>query len=435
MQNLLQLQVHGTLKTEHKASSANLWKSPASLLRHCAYFAKIKLLLLFLLLSPCLQAQNRNAIGVNFIYGPKVIGQAGTYQGVGVSYIINTIYNEAQWARMLNVKSIVVDATFNDMENMRCGQAMAAYNPQFATEGYFGKHISLTGSIDIGIVKTDGFNILLSPTVGLLYSTKDYFNTGGVNQLIGTPLNALIGAKLKIELPVTANVNLQVGVGASHTSNSGTGHPNVGLTRISTSVGFLQNISYANVTTPKFCLPDNALSVELIAGYTAQQKTGFYQLNGVNLQLDKAYREKTSPIAKGALSFGYHHYLNDLVGVKAGADIIYSDRLSVLGSATRDTTSFIETYQGAYTPINSHFNVGLNAGIDLCLGRLVFGFSYGYYIGGYERYVYKHGGNKFEYGPLSYITYDAKYFITPKFAIAAKSFPHNFGGVGVNFSF
>jgi hypothetical protein len=427
MQNLQQLTAPNTVKTG---------LTIVSLSRQYVASAKIKLLLLslLLLLSYCLQAQNNNAIGVNVIYGAKIIDQTGSYQGIGVSYIINTIYNEGEWARMLNVKSIAIEAAFNDMSNMRGGQTMTAYKPQFSAGGYFGKHISLTGSIDIGVIKTDGFRVLLSPTIGLLYSTKHYFNTGGVNQVMGAPINAIVGAKLKVELPISANTNLQVGADASHISNSSMAHPNVGLTRISTFVGILKNISYADITTPKFYLPDNALSVEFIAGYTSQQTTGFYQLNGVNLQLDKTYQEKTSPIAKGALSLGYHHYLNDLVGVKAGADVIYSSRLSVLGSSTSDTTNFIKTYQGSYTPINSHFNVGLNAGVDLYLGRLVFGFSYGYFIGGYEHYVYKKGGNQFEYGPLSYITYDAKYFITPHFAITAKSFAYNFGGVGVNLS-
>jgi hypothetical protein len=434
MQNLPKLIVCGTLKSALNIISPKQRKHLVNLLTQCVASAKIKLLLLLLLLSLRLQAQ-QNAIGLNYIYGAKVMEQAGTYQGIGVSYVINPIYNEGQWARMLNVKSIVIEGAFNDMSNVRCGPAIAAYKPQFATSGYFGNHISLAGSIDIGIIKTDGFNVLLSPTVGLLYTTKNYFNTGGVNQVMGRPLNAIVGIKLKVEVPVTANTNLQVGADMAHISNSNTAHPNVGLSRISTFIGILQNVSYANTTTPKFSLPDNALSVELVAGYTAQQTTGFYQLNGVNLQLDKTYREKTTPMAKGALCLGYHHYLNDLVGVKAGADLIYSRKLSALGSATSDTTSFVASYQGDYTPIKSHFNVGLNAGIDLCLGRLVFGFSYGYYVGGYEHYIYQEGGNKFEYGPSSYLTYDAKYYITPKIAIEAKSFPYNFGGVGVNINF
>jgi|GEM_PF-2319805 hypothetical protein len=435
MHNLLQLTISGTIIAGFVTASPGQWKRPVSLLRQLMAPAKIKLLLLFLLLSSCLRAQDKDAIGINFMYGAKVINQVGTYQGISVSYVVNTIYNEAQWARMLNVKSIVIEGAFNNMQNVSCGAAMASYKPMFASGGYFGNQLSLTGAIDMEVVKADGFNILLSPTMGLLYTTKDYFNTGGINQVMGSPLNVVVGAKLKFEMPVTANTRLQMGTEVSHISNSGTVHPNVGLDRISTFVGILQNISYANITTPKFSMPDNALSVELVAGYTAQQKTGFYQLNGVDLQLDKTYHEKTSPIAKGALCLGYHHYLNDLVGIKAGADIIYSQRLSVLGSSTSDTTNFIKTYQGAYTPINSHFNVGLNAGIDLCLGRLVFGLCYGYFVGGYEHYIYQSSGDKFEYGPLSYIAYDAKYYITPQFAIEAKSFARNFGGVGVNLSF
>jgi hypothetical protein len=426
------------LGTKKRAATTIAVKLNVCLLRRlkpCMGLPTSNTLIVFLLLSTSLQAQDKNAIGVNFVYGAKVINQVGTYKGIGVSYIINTIDNEAQWARMLNAKSIVIEAVFNDMSNVSCGAAMAAYNPRFASPGYFGNHITLTGAIDIRIFKTEGFSLFLSPTVGLLYTTKNYFNTGGVNQLMSRPLNAIAAVKLKLELPLSTNTTLQLGADAAHISNSSTSQPNVGLDRISTSIGILQNISYARITTPKFCLPENALTIEIIAGYTAQQTTGFYQLNGVNLQLDNTYRVETTPIAKGALCLGYHHYLNDVLGVKAGADIIYSQRLSADGSITSDTTNFIKTFQGAYSPINSHFNVGLNAGIDLCLGRLVFGLCYGFYAGGYQRYVYQAGGNKFEYGPSSYITYEAKYYVTEQFALSAKSFPRNFGGVGVNFSF
>lgn len=403
----------------------------------CRYMvlAKSKVLIPLLLLSPGLHAQDKNAIGLNVIYGAKVIDHAGDYRGIGVSYIINTIDNRAQWTRILNVKNIVIEATFNDMSNVRSGLAMAAYNPRFANAGYFGNHITLTGAIDIGVITTDRFSVLLSPTVGLLYTTKDYFNTGGVNQLMSRPLNAIASVKVKLQVPISANTSLQLGADAAHISNSSTAQPNVGLDRISTSIGILQNISYAKTIAPKFSLPVNALSVEIIAGYTAQQTTGFYQLNGVSLQLDKSYRNATTPIAKGALCLGYHHYLNDVLGVKAGADIMYSHTLSTPASLTADTTNFIRTFQGAYTPINSHINVGLNAGIDLCLGRLVFGLCYGYFVGGYQSYIYQAGGNRFEYWPSSYITYEAKYYITEQFALSAKSFPRNFGGVGVNFSF
>jgi hypothetical protein len=91
----------------------------------------------------------------------------------------------------------------------------------------------------------------------------------------------------------------------------------------------------------------------------------------------------------------------------------------------------MQTFQGDYTPVYGHLNVGVNAGIDLRMGRMVFSGTYGYFLGGYQRYIYKAGGNRFEYGRMFYGTLSAKYFITPNIALAAKSYLNNFGGIGV----
>ena len=175
------------------------------------------------------------------------------------------------------------------------------------------------------------------------------------------------------------------------------------------------------------------MAIELIGGYTGQITTGFYQLKGVNLQLDKSFRKSTTPIFKAGLSASYSRYVNNVLGLKVGTDVVYSSKTSPLGSATSDTTRFIQTFQGDYTPVYSHLNVGLNAGIDLRLGRVVFSGSYGYFLGGYERYNYNggKGDNNFEYGRMFYSTLSAKYFITRNIAVSAKSFLNNFGGIGV----
>jgi len=394
---------------------------------------KVKLLLLLLTVSAGAYAQNRNTIGANFMYGATMFGTQGAYKGVGINYNISTANYESEWTRVLNVENITIDATLYNMDGVSGSDALTAFNPKFKNNGYFGTHLALAGGIDIRLLNTNGFRVLLAPGLGLLYSTKDYANTGGVNQVMGGRINIISSAKLKLVFPVTYNTHLQIGAVIAHSSNSNTSKPNVGLNKVESFIGITHGLSSAPTTmrVPKFNLRNHALALELIGGLTGQITTGFYQLNGVSLQLDKSFHKSTSPIIKAGLAASYTHYLNNVIGVKAGADLVYSSKTSPLGSTTSDTTRFMQTFQGDYTPVNSNLNVGVNAGIDLRMGRMVFSGSYGYYLGGYQRYIYKEGGNRFEYGRMFYGTVSAKYFITPNIALAAKSYLNNFGGIGV----
>ena len=395
----------------------------------------LKLVLLLLVSTFTMNAQDKNSVGVNFMYGAKMFGTQGAYNGVGINYNINTANYASEWTKILNVQNIAIEATLYDMSHISCGDAMTAYNIRFRDQGYFGNHIALSGGIDIRLINTNRFTLLFNPALGVLYSTKDYVTTNGVNQILGCHLNVIGSAKLKLDLPVTYKTHIQIGAGISHCSNSNTSLPNIGLNKIESFIGISQGLSLTNIRAPKFDLCSNAISVELIAGYTGQITTGFYQLNGINLQLDKSFRKETTPIAKAALSLSYTHYLNAVLGIKAGTDVVYSSKTSPLGSVTSDTARFIQTFQGDYTPVYSKFNVGLNAGIDLRLGRFVVSGNYGYYLGGYERYIYKAGGDRFEYGRLFYTTLAAKYFITRQVAIEAKSYLNNFGGLGLQWGF
>jgi hypothetical protein len=388
-----------------------------------------------LMITSYLDAQDRNALGVNLIYGANVLNQRVTYQGLGVSYNISTVNNKAEWTKILNVKSINIDAAFYDMCNISGGDNIMARDAILRNKGCFGNDFALSGSIDMGLIDLDAFKVLFSPGLGVVYSTKDYFTTRGVNHVLGCHVNEISSAKMKLVFPVTTNFYIYMGAGISHISNSNTTSPNIGLNRIESFIGITQGLDYPNNHAPKFSLDQNSVSVEAIAGYTTQATTGFYQLKGVNLQLDKSYRKQTKAIAKAALSLSYNHYLNDVVGVKIGTDVVYSSKTSPLGSCTSDTTRFIQTYQGKYTPVYSNLNVGLTTGIDLRLGRFVFSGTYGYYLGGYENYIYKSGADRFEYGREFYITFAGKYYITPNLALEAKSYLNNFGGAGINLSF
>ncbi|MFD0750283.1 hypothetical protein ACFQZS_09035 [Mucilaginibacter calamicampi] len=395
---------------------------------------KLKLILLLLTVTSSVYAQNRNTIGANFMYGATMFGTQGAYKGIGINYNISTAKNESEWTRLLNVESISIDATLYNMNGVSGSDALTVYNPKFRDQGYFGNHIALSAGMDIRLININGVKVLLAPAFGVLYSDKDYVTTGGVNQVMGGRLNAISSAKLKLVLPVTYNTHLIIGAGIAHCSNSNTSHPNIGLNKVESFIGITQGLSSGNMRVPKFKLGRNPISVELIAGYTGQITTGFYQLKGVNLQLDKTFRNSTTPIVKAGLTASYTHYINNVLGLTLGTDIVYSSKTSPLGSATSDTAAFMQTFQGDYTPVYSNFNVGLNTGVDMRLGRMVFSGSYGYYLGGYEHYIYKAGGNRFEYGRMFYSTLSAKYFITPKVALGVKSYLNNFGGIGVHVS-
>ena len=390
---------------------------------------------MFLLLTTfCSQAQNKNSIGVNFIYGPKIYDTKGTYKGVGLNYNINTVNSTAEWTKVLNVENININATLYDLTDVTAGNRMAAYLPKFTNKGYFGYDMALEGGIDMRMVNFNGVKLLVSPGLGLIYSTKDYASTHGVNQMVGRKLNVIGSAKLKLDIPVATDTHIKIGAGFAHISNAGTALPNNALNRIESFVGVTQSLSLAKTSAgeSKFKLGRNAFSAAVIVGYTSQVKTGFYQLKGINLQTDASFRKSTPPITRASASLGYNHYLNDVLGVRVGTDLVYSSKLSPFGSTTSDTTKFLQTFQGDYTPVNSHLNVGLNAGVDINLGRFVFTTSYGYYLGKYQKYVYVQFNNKFVYERQFYTTFAARYYITPKIAFEAKSYMHSFGGIGLN---
>ena len=396
---------------------------------------KITLPLVFLFLTLCLNAQNRNAISMAVVYGNKVLDENGTYKGLNISYQFNTANNMADWTKQLNVKNINIEAGINDMSNITGGCNLTAYNAPIKNKSYLGSNITLTGGLDIGLIDLNRFKLMFSPGIGVAYATKTYFNTRGVNQMLGCHLNAMGTASIKLLIPVTNDVSVNMGAGISHISNSNTTCPNVGLNYVNSFIGITNYLGYATKTAPQFNVLTNTLSVEVIAGYTRQATTGFYQLKNVNLQLDHSYRKPTKPIAKAAVSIDYNQKINNIIGLKTGADFVYSAKTSPLGNTTNDTTRFIETFQGKYTAIYHNLNVGISAGFDLYLGRLVLSANEGYFLGGYESYSYHSGADKFNYGNELYTTLSARYFVTPNLALEAKSFLSNFGGVGVDLRF
>ena len=215
---------------------------------------KIASLLILLISALSLKAQDRNAVSAIFLYGNKVFDENGTYKGLGLSYQFNTVNNKADWPRLLNIKNINIEAAIYDMGNITGGSSLTDYDEKMKNTHYFGSNITLTGGVDIGLIDLSAFKLMFSPGLGVVYATKTYFNTHGINQVLGCHLNAMGTARLKLLVPVTDDVFFNFGAGLSHISNSNITCPNVGLNCLDTFIGLTQYIDYPKTTSPKFSL-------------------------------------------------------------------------------------------------------------------------------------------------------------------------------------
>jgi hypothetical protein len=233
--------------------------------------------------------------------------------------------------------------------------------------------------------------------------------------------------KLKVLLPISESTDLQISSGISHSSNSRTTMPNDGLNRIEALIGITKSLGETKMKYQDFKLPQNSISVEVLSGYTGQIKTGYF----MPVYIQKNYNSSDN-ISKSSVSIYYNHYINDVFGIKIGTDLIYSSK--ILNKSNKNT--FIETYQGNYTP-DSHINTGSNLGINVCLNRIVFSGSY-LYLFSKQYNINLQNVNLLKEEKLVnrfYTTFSCKYFINKTFALEVKSYLYDFGSAGISLNF
>lgn len=210
-------------------------------------------------------------------------------------------------------------------------------------------------------------------------------------------------------------------MGLFHFSNAAYKLPNEGVNFINTSIGIVKglntfekerNISFADIadkTTFEFGIGIGH------RGLAQEFKTPASSLN------DSLQRKfGTSKLNNIGMCIGYNYRLNPLLSLKASSDVVYY-------TTTYYTPNYKITSQDFGTS-KDNFTVGLSSGFDIWLNRLVFEWSYGYYL--HLNYATT---------PIhAYWIFGAKYYFKPWFAFEAKEYLHrteaHYANFGVLFS-
>lgn len=363
----------------------------------------MKKLLLMLLLCP-LAYRSLAQFSVSSIFVPKsfstlhepVIGYSG---GAAVAYYIPL--SSSDWASEVNANYAIIKAQYIDMNSV-----------SVFSNRVFGASILLTAGPSIRLLRTEsGMNLSFNPAVGLSYSTKTFYNTANINQVVGSHLNIVSEAELALNYKV-----LRTAVGISHQSNSNVSAPNSGVNRIVFSFGILTDVLDEPTGDHQVIHSNtNHLDIAITAGEAGTVRTGYYYMRGTNKGVypDTAVQTKTAGLPKLSLSLHYTHQLTTVFGLRLGSDLIYNTK-------PLNWDHFFQTNQGDYTSYN-RLNTGITAGLSVGFSKLVFSGDYGYLI--YSRLL---NSNKH-----AYTAFSAQYLFTDNFGLQAKSYTGNFGGLGI----
>jgi len=354
---------------------------------------------------------NLNSIAITPIQGVTTFSTynsplKGNFYGAELAYQLNMANNNADWARLFHVKDIGLVASYVNLGDI-------SLTGKHDTRGLFGSNYGIISCLDLLLFETDKINLIFSPGIGFVYSTQTFYTTD--NPIVGSHINLAFRAGLKLETPISSSTRIQAGVNFSHYSNASVQLPNDGLNNVYASLGVVRDINQNGPAAQKNTFGiNNKHSFEFSVGIGRRGlvKTGLFKNpeTGVNMYLtDSAARKKTaSNLYQASFYAGYNYRLNPFLSLKAGTDAIYY-------SKTFSWNNFFTTYQGSGTSYD-HLSVGLSAGADIWLGRLVFMANYGHYLHYNSLY------------PIHfYSTIGGKYYITNRLALNTTYRSHGSG--------
>lgn len=356
----------------------------------------------------------RYAVSADYVQGIKAFSSfntpfRGSYYGAQAAYHIFT--DSVGWAKKLSIKDIELQASYLNLQNITFNGAT----------GLLGNHYALTTGLNILLIKWGEVSWMVSPGGGMLYAPKNFYTTYNQNFIIGSALNVLVYARTKIVVPLSPGVSLEGGAGISHTSNGSLSFPNDGFDNISAFAGIMAEFNKTKRSTHKkeFEADDSRFEVTATIGGRSEEKTGYTKNLKTNIgyYADTAIQRQTPLIYQANLLLNYRYRLSPLFSVTAGTDAAYYFR-------TFSWNNFFRTYEGPFTSY-AHFSLGVTAGVNLSIGRLVFSPGTGYYV--FDRFLYP--DTRF------YTTLGIKYFVTPRMALQVRTIINDYTGAGISVGF
>ncbi len=114
----------------------------------------------------------------------------------------------------------------------------AIHVSRFGNNDVFGTAIGAMATAKFWMVRSERVDAFFRVGAGAAYITKQYNpNDNAVNNVIGSPINAMIHLKLGIDVRILKNLSLSLSGGLSHQSNGGMQQPNLGINALFAGVG------------------------------------------------------------------------------------------------------------------------------------------------------------------------------------------------------
>ncbi|HTH93346.1 MAG TPA: hypothetical protein VL576_02630 [Candidatus Paceibacterota bacterium] len=367
---------------------------------------------------------NRNAVFVNFIEGPKAFSTyskplMNTFNGIEAGFRLNMRRDSVPWVKTLRIEDISFEASRLDLNNI-------FINDLPASAGSFGYSYNAIVALDIRMFRWNRITFIFSPGGGLSYTTKYFKNTGYNNFIIGSRGNFVVRGKIGMRMPLMFGFDGELAVNTLHASDCEAANPNCGFNGITVTGGISKSLSSFGPKESKhsFTTSGDAFDLDIDYGSQGGATTGYW-INPItgNGVWNKNLSAGVPGIPQIALSASFDHrldFLNGLVGLKIGSDIMWTSKVF---NGTTDA-SFLSSWQDDFTS-HSPVTIGGTIGADIWLGRLVFSGSYGRYI--FERFLLKDN--------TSYIVFSARYFVSDHLALNAKAFLAHFPAGGLSYRF
>ncbi|MGN8067385.1 acyloxyacyl hydrolase [Mucilaginibacter sp. SG564] len=330
------------------------------------------------------------------IFTPEKNTLNGPLFGGELAYHINMADNKRDFIRILNIKSIDAVFSYRNMSGV-------ILNHDQSTKGVIGNTYAVLGRLEIGLLKIDRTELLLTPGFGFLYASETHV-TNSQNIIIGSHINLAAQVGLKVFTPITQSTGIQVGAEVFHYSNGAAKLPNNGINAFAYTLGLVQKINQDGPST--FYEPETDDKHSFEFGINVGRRGSKYSDQG---------------LYKTGFYAGYNYKFNPVLSMKIGTDAVYYNT----AFNTTNLQDALNTFQSKATSYD-RWRVGISAGPDIWLGKFAVMTGYGYYVHYHSYFPVK-----------TYWTAGLKYYITPYLAIQAKGYIHNteadFVGYGVQF--
>lgn len=362
--------------------------------------------------------RGENSFFANYIHSVSAFGGrgntlTGNIWGVSAGYNFSMDNNNSYWARALDAKNVVLAFSYINMKD-----AAIVGSPQ--PRGILGEAFNVQGQLDLTLFNINKIRVALLPGFGLSYVTET-FRTND-NRLIGSHINMNTGLGMKVEIPFTGSTKIVVGADIFHFSNTAYKLPNNGINFINTSVGVVTGLhTYEKERKRTFneSAKKGAFEFGIGVGHRGLQQQ--FGVGSISLADSLERKFGTSKLNNVGMLLGYNYRLNPLLSIKTASDIVYY-------TTTFDRPNYRTTTQ-EYGTSKDKFSVGLSAGFDIWLNKLVFEASYGYYL----------HLNYFSTPVNTYWSAGVKYYVKPWVALEAKTHLHkaeaHYTNFGVLFSY